>query len=481
MNVQKVKFCSDNLEGYGSMENKIYFHDIINALSYALDLTEGQPPGHSLRCCWIGMHFGHYLNFSQQQLHDLYYTLILKDAGCSSNAARLCELYGCDDRELKTAFKEVDSQNKKLLAKFVFKHCGLKGSNLKKIKHFMNFALNGDKISKELITSRCNRGANVARQLGLGEDVALGIYNLDEHYNGKGLANGLCEEDIPLYSRIALLAQVIDVFFKVAGRQGCIEEVNKRSSTWFDPALVRYFNDISRDENFWEVLSAANIEKYLTKFQPVNAAIPLTPDLLDNVAEVFGQVVDAKSPFTSGHSKRVGYYAKRLALWTGMSNDRQRILYPAALLHDVGKLGVSNIILDKPSALEEDEWNIMKLHPQFTEEILSRFLPFHALSEMAAAHHERLDGKGYFKGKKGDEICFETRIITIADIFDALTADRPYRRAMPVNEALKIMDGMRGSALDNDYMDALHEIVKLNELDLTISPASNQENDPLIL
>jgi HD-GYP domain-containing protein (c-di-GMP phosphodiesterase class II) len=444
--------------------NHIYFHNIINALSYALDLTEGQPAGHSLRCCWIGMHFADHLNLTKQQRHDLYYTLILKDAGCSSNAARLCELYGCDDRQVKSTYKEVDSQDKLLLAKFVFKHCGLNGSKLKKIKHFMSFVLKGKQFSQELISARCNRGANVARQLGLSEDVALGIYNLDEHYNGKGLSKGLSEGDIPLYSRIALLSQVIDVFFKASGKKACIEEVNKRSGSWFDPLLIGFFKDLSYNDTFWEVLLTDNMEHYLSKFQPQHKPLPLTYELLDNVAKVFGQIVDAKSPFTFGHSKRVGFYAMRIASLTNLSIDRQRVLYPAALLHDVGKLGISNTILDKPGPLDNEEWATIKMHPQYTEQILLRFVPFHTLSQIAADHHERLDGKGYFRGKKENEICSETRIITIADVFDALTADRPYRKAMTTEEALKIMDTMRGNALDNNYMDALHKILKTEDL-----------------
>ncbi len=438
---------------------KIFFHDIIHSMSYALDLTEGQPAGHSLRCCWIGMNIGQYLNLSEQQLHDLYYTLILKDAGCTSNAARLCELYGTDERIIKNAYKTIDSQDKRLLAKFVFKYCGLDGTNLSKIKHIMKIIMGGGKITSELITARCDRGASIARQLGLQEEVAEGIYNLDEHYNGKGMAQGLKEEEIPLYSRIALLSQVIDVYYKAAGKEICCSQVNKRSGNWFDPVLVKYFNDLSLNEKFWDGLDTTELEEWIKVFQPKSMTVPLTYDLLDKVADTFGQIIDAKSPFTAGHSKRVAHYAVKIAQYSHMTNDSIRILYPAALLHDVGKLSVGNHILDKPGSLEHNEWDIIKKHPQYTEEILSRFLPFHSLAQIAAAHHERIDGTGYFKGRKGDEITPETRIITIADIFDALTANRPYRDALSQEEALNIMDSMRGNALDNEFMDVLHEIV----------------------
>lgn len=105
LNIQHVQGCIMPLRLYPST---VYFSDIIASLSYALDLTEGQPPGHSLRCCWIGMHIGDCCELSEQQKFDLYYTLLLKDIGCSSNAARLCALYGSDDRLVKEALAIIN-------------------------------------------------------------------------------------------------------------------------------------------------------------------------------------------------------------------------------------------------------------------------------------------------------------------------------------------------------------------------------------
>ena len=125
------------------------------------------------------------------------------------------------------------------------------------------------------------------------------------------------------------------------------------------------------------------------------------------------------------------------------------------MLHDIGKLGVSNAILDKAGKLDADEWAAMQQHAAYSEAILSRIAAFKELAPIAGAHHERLDGKGYPRGLKGDEIALETRIITTADIFDALTADRPYRAAMPVAHALAIMADMVGTAIDADCFRAL--------------------------
>ena len=142
-----------------------------------------------------------------------------------------------------------------------------------------------------------------------------------------------------------------------------------------------------------------------------------------------------------------------------MSAERRRWLKRGALLHDVGKLSVSNAILDKPGKLDEDEWAAMRGHAAYTEEILSRIDAFSELARVAGAHHERLDGKGYPHGMEGSQITIETRIITTADIFDALTAERPYRAALAVPKALAIMEDMVGSAIDALCFEALKSVL----------------------
>jgi len=178
-------------------------------------------------------------------------------------------------------------------------------------------------------------------------------------------------------------------------------------------------------------------------------------DYLDDIAAGFAQVIDAKSPFTSGHSDRVALFADMIAEQLGFSDDRRRWLKRAALMHDIGKLGVSNQILDKPGKPDDEEWAAIKRHPALGETILQRIGAFAELARVAGAHHERLDGKGYPRGLRGDSIDLETRIVTTADIFDALTAERPYRGAMPVSKAFAIMDADAGTAIDPICLAAL--------------------------
>ncbi|MDY7547359.1 HD-GYP domain-containing protein [Glaciimonas sp. CA11.2] len=437
----------------------IKLSELIGSLSYALDITEGQPPGHCMRCCWIGMHIGRELGLSEDQLWDLYYTLLLKDLGCSSNAARICELYLTDDINFKRDFKTVGESLPQVL-KFVLNHTGLKAGLADRFRSVLTILRDGSQIARELIATRCQRGAEIARLLRFSEAVAGGIYSLDEHYNGQGKPDGLAGDAIPVFARIALMAQVIDVFLTADGIEAAINEVRLRSGRWFDPQLVQAFERAAQASEFWSTLIAPDIAPAVLALEPSSYEVPVDDDYLDDIAAAFGQVVDSKSPYTSGHSTRVAFYTDLIAEALGLSLARRRWLKRGALLHDVGKLGVSNSVLDKAGKLNAEEWVAVKLHATYTETILSRIGAFAELARVAGAHHERLDGRGYPRGINADEISLETRIITTADIFDAITADRPYRGPIPVPQALEMMAAMVGSAIDKQCFDGLKAALK---------------------
>lgn len=440
-----------------AIAQEIPLSSIIGALSYALDLTEGLPPGHSLRCCWIGMHVGEQMGMDSEALSNLYYTLLLKDAGCSSNAARLFELYGTDDRQVKRDFKRIDTDSLMRLGHFVLSHTGVGKSLHERVSRILNLARNGEQFATELITTRCERGASIAIQLGFGAEVAAGIRCLDEHWNGQGKPARLSGSAIPLASRIALLSQVVEVFHCAAGCDHVVDEVRKRAGSWFDPAAVDAFLEIQQQPGFWDGMRDDGLQQRIARIEPASKAIRIDEDRLDTIAEAFAQVVDAKSHYTYGHSARVASYTEAVATRLGLTRERVRWLRRGALLHDIGKLGVSNAVLDKPGRLEADEWAQVKAHAAYSEQILARLEIFSELAFIAAAHHERLDGKGYPHGLHAGQISIETRIITVADIFDAITADRPYRGPIPVGEAIAMMEKERGAAIDGDCLDALKD------------------------
>jgi HD-GYP domain-containing protein (c-di-GMP phosphodiesterase class II) len=448
-----------------STAREIRLAELLSALCHALDMTEGQPEGHCVRCCWIGTQIGRDIGLGDTEIWELYYALLLKDLGCSSNAARICELYLTDDLSFKHDFKQIDGSLPQAL-RFVLAHTGLRAGLAERFRAIIHIFRNGGEIARELIETRCHRGADIARKMRFSESVALGIQNLDEHWDGSGKPTGARGEAIPIYSRIALMAQVVDVFHAANGAEAACREVRQRSGTWFDPRLSAAFHRVASEPRFWQTLCAADLEQAMFALEPARHVAVVDEDYLDDIAAAFAQVIDSKSPYTSGHSERVTLFTDMIAEAMGLSPERRRWLKRAALLHDIGKLGVSNTILDKAGKLDSEEWKAMQMHAVYTEAILSRIDAFQDLAAVAGAHHERLDGRGYPRGLRGSQILLETRIISTADVFDALTADRPYRPAMPVSKAMKIMAEGLGTATDPDCYAALARA--LNQVDAAL-------------
>jgi HD-GYP domain-containing protein (c-di-GMP phosphodiesterase class II) len=428
--------------------------ELLSALSYALDMVEGQPAGHCVRVCWIGTHIGRELSLTQAELSELYYTLLMKDVGCSSNAARNCQLYMTDDISFKRDFMTVNGSLPQVL-RFVLSHTGMNAPLAERFRALVNIFQNGGQIAQELMETRCDRGAEIARKMRFSENVVAAIRSFDEHWDGGGMPAGVSGEGIPIYSRIALVSQVVDVFQMANGVEAAKLEIQHRTGTWFDPRVASAFERAAARPEFWTMLSSDDLQNSMFELEPAQQRAVVDEDYLDDIAAAFAQVIDSKSPFTSGHSERVTLFADLIAEQLDVSPQRRRWLKRAALLHDIGKLGVSNSILDKPAKLDADEWVAMQKHSALGETILSRIGAFSDLAFIAGAHHERLDGKGYPRNLPGDDLPLEVRIVTTADIFDALTADRPYRAAMPVSNALAIMTGMLDAQLDPLCFDAL--------------------------
>jgi hypothetical protein len=184
----------------------VHLSELMGALSYALDITEGQPEGHCLRSCWLGMHVGLEAGLSPAEIRELYYTILLKDIGCSSNAARICELYMTDDRQFKHDYMRMNGSMPESLS-FVMSHAGVKAPLANRIRSIFNVIVGGEQLACELVSTRCQRGADIARLLRFPESVAAGIYSLDEHFDGEGRPSQVRGDAIPIYSRIALLAR----------------------------------------------------------------------------------------------------------------------------------------------------------------------------------------------------------------------------------------------------------------------------------
>lgn len=429
--------------------------EILSAMSCALDITEGQPEGHAVRTCLIGMRLADTLALSAEDRSALFYALLLKDLGCSANASRLCAVFQADDISLKRHHKVTDWTNSLPAALYALRHAAPSLPAFRRPGFVLTMATKDKGAAREMTATRCDRGSEIARMLELPEATAIAIRNLDEHFDGRGLPDGLVGEEIPLLGRILCLAQTMEVFARTWDVKAAMSVVRERKGRWFDPRLVDALRAFERDATFWTAVYSAGSRNLLEALEPADRVLEATPDRVDRVAHAFARVIDAKSPYTYHHSEGVAAIADATGSRLGLTGDERIDLRHAALLHDIGKLGVSNLILDKPGKLTDEEQAAVRRHPAYTVQILERVGRFRHIAEIAGQHHERLDGRGYHRGLKGEHLGRLARIIAVADVCEALLADRPYRAGLPMEQVLSILRQDAGTALCPDAVDAL--------------------------
>ncbi len=432
--------------------------EVIASLSYALDVADGNALGHSIRSCLIGMRLADEIGLDVEGRSSLFYGLLLKDAGCSSNAARVSALYRADDLELKRRVKLVNHNRVPEALRYIWSNVGAT-SRRERATLALRAARLGPQTARENTEIRCERGAEIALMLDLPQEAADAIRALDEHWDGKGHPRGLSGEDIPLLGRILGLAQVVEVFQTAHGLPAAIEVAERRSGRWFDPGLVRALVRVRDDAAFWQSLVNSNLTSYIAYLEPPDLLMSADDERLNRVAEAFALVIDAKSPYTFRHSERVAEIAVAVARQLDYEPLAVRDIRRAALLHDIGKLGVSNLILDKAGPLDAEERAAVNRHPALTEEILIRVPAFSDIADVAASHHEKLDGSGYHRGRTAPDLSPPARVLAVADIYEALTATRPYRPPMETDEALALMGAEVGTKLCDEAYEALEATV----------------------
>ncbi len=412
--------------------------------------------GHTIRTCVIGLRIAEALGLPALERDELHLALLLKDSGCSSNSARMFAIFGGDERTAKRDSKICDWCRVSEAVKYGVSHAAPDASLTERFQKMLALARFPGRVMDALTQARCQQGAEVARMLGLGEAVAHAIYCLDEHWDGRGAPDGLRGEAIPRMARIACLAQTMEVFAATYGPDTATDVARRRSGGWFDPEMVRAARILDGDSEFWTTLQERPQET-LVAMTSARLRERLSDTGLDAVCEAFACIVDAKSPFTAEHSRRVSVYAETIACRLGLGTTSRVLMRRAGLLHDLGKLAVPNRILDKPGRPTADEWGVIRQHPGWTARILDDIPTLSRIRTVAAAHHEKLDGTGYHLGLTGDQLDIEMRILAVADIFDALTAQRPYRDALPLDEVQRIMAPDAGVKLDGDCMEAVWE------------------------
>ncbi len=449
-----------------SVEQPVSLGEILAALSFSLDITEGARPGHSVRACLIGMRLGKQIGLSDQSLGDLYYALLLKDIGCSSNSARMADAFAAEDQVVKQRFKFIDREklgrpNREALS-FVWNNVAPGTGALNRLRHIYRMIRTPGDLTAEMVGARCERGAVILDKLGMSIETCAAVYSLDEHWNGQGLPDHLAASDIPVLGRICAVAQHLDLFCSEFGPARAMDTLIERAGTWYDPNLVHAARSLHQEGALWtHCMPGDTLESQQA------AAVDLDPGSssalagreIDLICSGFADVIDAKSPFTYRHAVGTTEAAVLISNAMGLTTGRVELVRRAALLHDIGMLGVPNTILDKPGSLSGGEWAAVHQHPVLSREILSRVRAFGDIAALAGQHHEKLDGSGYPFHLFDGAIPTEARILAVADAFSALMESRPYRQdlspaAIQQELALAVPD-----RLDADCVDAITSVL----------------------
>ena len=413
--------------------------------------------GHAVRSCLIGMRIAQELKLKSEDCADLYYALLMKDAGCSTNAARMYQILGSDDIRAKKEVKFEDWTKPSLSGLQYLMRNVLPGkSTARRFLKAVEVGLQQNRNNAAVIGARCERGAEIARKIGMSEATAQAIHQLDEHWNGAGYPEHRKGEEISLLSRIMNVSQTLEVFASGRSPADGIQVISERAGTWFDPEVARVVRTLEGDESLWHKFGSQDARQYVMQMEP-GVAVTATPERIDDICQAFAQVIDAKSHYTYSHSVGVASAAVEIAEALNLAPQTIVMVRRAALLHDIGKLSVSNAILEKPGKLTDEEWQAIKMHPVYTRLILRMIAGFEHLSFIAAAHHERLDGKGYPENLDGDNLPLTARILCVADVYQALSEKRPYREGLADNVVFGIMEKDAPRQLDPKCLDALRQ------------------------
>lgn len=429
----------------------IRLSELVSALSHALDVTGGQPMGHAERTCLIGQRLSDAVGLESARRSSLFYALLLKDAGCSTTAAQIAATFGSDDQQVKHDSRLIDTHRPRTAIGYLRRNVAPGAPLRERARHLRAVVAMSHGGVDELERMRCERGADIARGIGLDEEAATAITQLFEHWDGHGHPGERAGEEISLLARMACLSQTMEVFWQQGGAAAACDVARDRRGTWFDPALVDAVDELERDVCFWASLETPDVEAV----EPADRVLRADEARLDQVAEAFASIVDAKSPYTARHCAGVAEIADGIASTMRLDDATRRLLRRAALLHDVGKLGISNRILDKPGPLSDGEWSVVRRHPRLSMVILRAVPALAPVARLSATHHERLDGSGYPYGLTASELKLPDRVLQVADVTDALTSKRPYREALAPDEVLAIMRYDAGKRLDADAFAAV--------------------------
>jgi HD-GYP domain-containing protein (c-di-GMP phosphodiesterase class II) len=400
--------------------------ELVAVLALGQDNAFGQPLESQMRSTLLAVWLAEAAGLPADVRDTAYWTAQLRYLGCTAHAHEVAVMFG-DDIQTRARTVAYDASNPAEVLRDAVAH-GLPGRRgVARMGAVASILSGGRKFAEMNFRSGCEAADVLAARLGMAQPVRDSLACAFERWNGKGQPGQVKGEEIPLPMRIVHVAQDAEALARLRSPADAISVIRDRCGRAYDPALAGVFVPVAE-----EMLAR------LDKVDPWDAALACEPEprrvltgaALDEALEVAADFTDLKSPFTAGHSRQVAALAATACEHAGLPSAEAERARRAGLVHDLGRTAVPNSIWDKPGALTRAELDRVRLHPVLTEQMLRRASPLHALSPVAACHHEKADGSGYFKGLTSGQLSPAARILGAADRYQAMTQHRAHRPAL---------------------------------------------------
>lgn len=415
--------------------------ELTAALSLATDLAMGQPMEQGLRTCLLAVGLGRRLNLSDAQLSEIYYVTLLRFLGCTADSFELARHIGGDDRFYRAGIAPVLGAATKEFIPVALWHV--------RPQRIPAYFGSGAAPFRQGMLAQSELAENLASRLGLSKAVRDAINQTSEAWNGRGIPGKAAGDQIALSARIAFIARDAEVLHRTGGLQYALGTIaRRRGAGVYDPDLVDLLIKVGH-ELLVEVASTTLPWDETLGSEPEPRSW-LYGNRLDGLLEVFADFVDMKTPHLLGHSRQVAALAARAEHGAYVSIRR------AGLVHDLGRVAVPNGTWDKAASLTGGELEQVRLHAFYSESIISRCSALRSLAEPVGRHHERLDGSGYHRGLHVGDLSWNSRLLGVADVYQAMTSDRPWRPALSKDEAAaQLAKAVTVDQLDRDAVDAV--------------------------
>ena len=383
----------------------------------------------------------------------VFYVSLLLHMGCIAFSHETAALFGDDLAVNRAAIRANLTEVRQVFTVLIPEMTrGMQAGN--RARSAVTMTVKGRSFGMAHDLASCEVARAVARRLGLPEPVSAGLHDVHEWWNGRG-ARGLRAETIAEPARLARVVTEAAVLAGFGGSDAVVGGLRRRAGKTLDPRIVDAF--AANAHTLLEEIAFGDPRTRILEIEPAPVAAVQEPDIA-RIAAAFGDLVDLKTPFTHGHSGGVADLAVAAAERLRLDPLRVGQLRVAALLHDVGRAGVSNAVWEKPGPLATAEWEQARLHAYLSERVLATSAALAPMAAIAGMHHERLDGSGYHRGCRVPELPPAARVLAAADAFQAMTQPRPHRAALAPEQAADALAAeAHAGRLDPDAVAAVLE------------------------